>query len=130
MNHSCVVKLCTCTCLTNGLQTITSLAHIPHIGLQWKWPIDPFLEGSWNTCSLIIKVENSEPIPSFKVPGMKYAFQDHQSRKFRTKPWFCLICRKTLKLLGTSVSEDKKPVNKKSRIRTHPSKVQGKGEHK
>jgi hypothetical protein len=34
-----------------------------------------------------------------------------------------LICRKTLKLLGALDSEDKKPVNKKSRIGTHPSKV-------
>jgi hypothetical protein len=39
---------------------------------------------------------------------------------------FPLDLQKTLKLLGASESEDKKPVNKKSRIRTHPSKVQGK----
>jgi len=33
-----------------------------------------------------------------------------------------LICGKTLKLLGGSDSEDKKSVNKNSRIGTHPSK--------
>jgi hypothetical protein len=58
---------------------------------------------------LIIKVENSErnlpPPPFFSIP---------------------LDLQKTLKLLGASESEDKKPVNKKSRIGTHPSKVQGK----
>jgi hypothetical protein len=37
-----------------------------------------------------------------------------------------LICRKTLTLLGAFTSEEKKPVNKKSRMGTHPSKVQGK----
>jgi hypothetical protein len=74
---------------------------------SWKFRTHPFLQGSWNTRSLMIKVENSEPIPPCAW--------------FAEKHWNCL---------GPRIVKTKKRVNKKSRIGTHPSKVQRKGEHK
>jgi len=49
MDHSCVGKVYTCTCLTNGLQTITSLTYDCSESGVWNMTIvayrcDPALE--------------------------------------------------------------------------------------
>jgi hypothetical protein len=66
-------------------------------------------------------------IPSFKVPGIRVpGLSKLKIQNANPPPVFHLICKKHCNCLGPQRVKRKKPVNKKSRIGTHPSKVQGK----